>query len=402
MKRLSVVIAFLILALAALPALAEAPFGYFDGVHGAGNGGGGVIRMTGWVLDDDGILAVRIYVDGIIAGQAKYGGSRPGVKSKFPGYPDSDAPGWGFRLNTAHYLNGLHSITVKAYSHSGEVMTLGSLTYHFINTTHNLKPFGRIETPFENTELFGICDLNDPARRYTVVTGHALDAGVEEGDMGVAWVELLIDGAIYANSRTNCDYDPETGGLTNCYGLRSLRVESEHPTLRDAPHAGFRFVLDIAALLDFGYQPGHHVLTIRAGDIAGQVANIDEIPVFFFCDYFKPNSGSFGFFDGFSPAGPQGGFELIKLKGWALDWEGVASVHVWANGGTYLGQATYGIPRAGVRVKYPGYPDRRPGWELYFDPIVIPEGRNLIQILVTDIFGDETMIGERPIFVEHP
>ena len=402
MKRLSVVIASLILALVAAPVFAGAPFGWFDGSRGGGNAGGGQIAMTGWALDDDGILAVRIYVDGVIAGQASYGGSRPGVAALYPGFPDSNAAGWGFQLNTTFYLNGSHSVTFKATSMTGEESQIGRRVFQFSNTTHNLKPFGSILAPLENTELFGICDLNDPDRRYTVVNGWALDAGVEEGDLGVGYVELLIDGAIYANSRTSCFWGTETGGLTNCYGIRRLEVQEQYPTLRDAPHAGFRFVLDIGYLINFGYVPGHHVLTIRSGDVAGQVANIDEIPVSFFCDDYIPNAGSFGWFDRPEPQGVQGG-GIITLTGWALDWEGIASVRLWGNGGVDLGLATTGIFRPLVNNAYPGYPDSLgAGWSLDIDPSVLPEGSNLLQVIVTDMEGVETMIGERPIHIAHP
>lgn len=398
MKRLSAVSIFsLILALVALPAFAGAPFGSFGGMIGGGNSGAGTVPLHGWALDDGGIAAVDIYVDGVNAGRAIYGRARAQVAQLYPGYPDSAAAGWGFQLNTARFLNGLHSVSVIAISTTGEETTIGTLVFEFLNTTHNLAPFGEIETPFENTELFGTCD-DDPIKRLAVVSGWVLDAGVEAGDLGVGYVELLLDGAIIRNSRTSCHWSLATGGLTDCYGLARLDISYLYPTLVDAPHAGFRFVLDIDQLLDEGRVPGHHSLTIRAGDIAGQVANVDEIPVFFFCDDYLPNEGSFGWFRNPAPDGVLGG--NITMTGWALDREWVTNVFVFADGGIFLGEANYGAFRPRVNLMYPGYRNSLgAGWSLVVDTSLLSNGNHQIQVVVRDREGVETIIGERDLFL---
>jgi N-acetylmuramoyl-L-alanine amidase len=392
-------------ALVAVPTLASAaaPFGFFDPEQVPGiPGASGVIGMHGWALDDDGIRAVDIYVDGAIAGRAIYGDHRPGVASLFPGFPDSEAAGFVFQLDTTHYLNGLHTIDAQAISHSGERRFLNSLVFQFVNTTHNLVPFGKIDDPLPNTELFGNCDLGGP-RRYSVISGYALDTGVEIGDTGVGYVELLIDGSLWANSRVDCGYDPATGGLTDCYGLRRFDVEAGFPSLRDAPHSGFRFVLDIGFLLDFGYVPGFHVLTIRAGDVKGQVAEIAEVPVTFFCDDFIGNEGSFGDID--FPADPGRTVSgLTTWTGWALDWEGVADVQIFVDG-VFIDLAERGLPRPGVTAHFPGYPDAAlPGWRYILDTTTIANGTHQIQVVARDESpaAVETVIGERTFIVSNP
>src|SRR6185295_17229829 len=112
------------LLLASVPALAAPPFGSFGGIVGGGNAGAGLIPLTGWALDDDGVLAVDILVDGVLAGRAFYSRARAGVTAKFPGYPDSAAPGFAFELDSTHYLNGLHTVTVRVKSKAGEVVEL--------------------------------------------------------------------------------------------------------------------------------------------------------------------------------------------------------------------------------------------------------------------------------------
>jgi N-acetylmuramoyl-L-alanine amidase len=252
------------LLLAASVAEAAPPFGFFDGKAGGGNAGTGTIGLTGWALDDDGVRAIDIFVDGVPVGRALYGRNRPGVTRMHPGFPDSDGAGFGFALNSTHFLNGLHEVQARVTTETGERRFLNSQHIEFLNTTALLDPFGEIEFPRRNAELYGTCDLASSPRRLTSVLGWVLDAGVEETDTGVGYVELLIDGSIFANSKIDCFFSPsgENRGPTQCYGLRRLDIERAHPTLPNSPLAGFRFVMDIGALVDFGYSEGSHRLTI--------------------------------------------------------------------------------------------------------------------------------------------
>ncbi|MEM7052329.1 MAG: Ig-like domain-containing protein [Acidobacteriota bacterium] len=383
------------------PALAQEPFGSFGGRSDGGNGAAGIVGMFGWALDDDGVAAVDFYVDGVIDGRALYGRHRPGVEAAYPGFPDSATAGFSYSLDTTRYPNGLHTVTPQVISTTGQRKWLNSRVFDFNNTTHNLVPFGSIDSPLPNTELFGNCDLADPQRRYSVVTGFGLDAGIEIGDSGIGYVELLIDGSIFANSRTDCRYIPETGGLTNCYGLRRLDVERVFPSVRDAPHSGFRFVLDLGFLIEeLQYVEGFHVLSIRAGDVAGQVAEIAELPVTFLCDDRVGNEGAFGAIDlpeiGLTFSG------AIEFTGWALDWQGVSNVAVWVDG-QFQGNAVTGLPRPGVSSQFPGFPESDfPGWSFSLDSTGLSNGFHNFQVIVTDDLGATTMIGERSFTVDNP
>lgn len=386
---------------AAGPLSAAQPFGSFGGIVGGGNAGGGVIGLHGWALDDDGVASVDIMVDRRVIGRAQYGRQRPGVTQSFPGYPDSDAPGFAFELDSTRFRNGVHAVNALVTTETGETVLLSSRSLSFTNLTHDLRPFGRLERPNPDAELLGSCSLQDPQRRYTVVSGYALDVGVEVGDQGVGYVELLIDGAIYANSVTSCHHDPVTGGLTDCYGLRRLDVARFYPNLSDAPLSGFRFVLDVGALIGLGInQPGRHVLLIRAGDIAGQVADIAEIPVFFSCDDFVPNDGAFGRVNR-----PRNGLiynGTVEANGWALDWEGVNRVIVYVDG-FQQGDAVYGLSRPQVSMQYPGYPDSAaPGWTFALDTTTLSNAHHQMQVVVRDDEGVDTLIGQREFVVFNP
>lgn len=390
-----------LLVASAGPAYADLPFGSFGGQQGGGNGAAGVIGLFGWALDDDGIQAVDVYVDGVIAGRAQYGRGRPGVGELYPGFPDSSTAGWSMRLDTTRYANGLHTVTPQAISNTGERVWLNSLVFETLNTTHNLVPFGGIDVPLPNTELYGTCDPDqNVGRRLNVIAGYALDVGIEIGDTGVGYVELLIDGAIYANTRLDCRYIPSAGGLTDCYGLRRLDIERAYPSVRDAPHSGFRFVIDIGRLLEVGFVPGFHTLSIRSGDVNANSAEIAEVPVTFLCDEFIPNEGAFGKIDlpvdGLQFAG------TVAFTGWALDWEGVSQVQIFVDG-DLEGDAVYGLPRPQVTSTYPGYPDADfPGWSYSLATTGLSNGNHQMQVVVIDELGASTLVGERSFTVANP
>lgn len=401
MKR-KVILGIVVLALVAvIPSWAAPPFGQFGGIVGGGNSGAGLLPLHGWALDDNGVEAVDIYVDGTPAGRANYGRGRPGVTQKFPGFPDSEAPGFAFQIDTTRYLNGKHTVEARVRSKAGEIRTLNKRLLEFINNPHNLKPFGRIEFPLHQAELRGNCNLADPARRFSVVTGYAMDVGLTEEDTGVGYVELLIDRALFSNSQTDCRFSAPEGGLSDCYGIRRIDLEPLFPQVKDAPHSGFRFVLDVGVLISFfGYTPGSHILTIRAGDHADQTANIGEIAVTFTCDEDILNEDSFG--DIYLPENGLIYHGTVQIQGWALDWEGVHQVFLLVDGET-LGEATLGLARPGVSSLFPGFPDSAaPGWIVSLDTTQLSDGKHELEVLVRDDTGVETFIGKRTFNVFNP
>jgi hypothetical protein len=432
MKRHVVILLALTTALmAAMPASAVAPrvsiqapaaaprvFGSFDGKVGGGNSGSGILYLVGWALASDGVDAVDIVVDGVINGRAFYGRSRPGVTAAFPGYPDSQHPAFAYQLDTTHFLNGQHKILARVRTKGGATLDLGPKSFEFLNAPQFLQPFGAIQFPNKDAELFGTCGIApdlDPVtlrdfgdislltpRRYNVVSGFVVDPGADaevDGD-GVGYVELLVDGSILYNSVTDCFYSKTTGGMTNCYGIFRPDVAADYPTLKDSVHGGFRFVLDLSQLINLGlYNPGHHTLALRAGDHSGTTINIAEIPVTFSCDDFIGNDASFGFID-IPPNGlTYGG--TVSITGWALDFQGVSLVSVLIDG-QFLAFATYGLPRPGISTLYPGFPDSfAPGWVVTLDTTKISNGVHHIQAVATDVFGADTVIGERDFTVRN-
>ena len=383
----------------ALPALAATPFGQFGGKVGGGNVGTGTMAIHGWALDDDGVEAVDILVDGVVAARANYGRSRPGVTSRHPGFPDSAAPGFAFQLDTTRYPNGRHTITPRVRSESGEERNLNSRVFQFQNSPYQLKPTGEIEFPMAGVEMLGACN-GSPNRRYSVISGYALDLGISEDDTGVDAVQLFIDGVMIKHSKLDCTFDAATGGHTDCYGLRRQDLVKILPHVANNPHIGFRFVLDVGALILGGVAPGGHQLKVRGIDHGDQYRDFAKIHVHLGCHDFLGNEESFGDVNLPSPVLPQGG--IVQFAGWALDWEGVLDVAVFVDG-ELIGVASYGFPRPEVNALYPGFPNSvLPGWRINVDTRELSNGEHFLEVRVRDVFNVETYIGHERFVVANP
>ena len=402
MRRNLMTLLGLTLSVALLPAMASAeePFGAFGGIAGGGNAGGGVLPLVGWALDDDGIAYVEMFVDGVVYDLANYGQNWPSIDLLFPGYPDGVNSGFGILLDSTRYSNDLHVFEARVTSNSGEQVFLNPIVLQVNNVTSTLKPFGAITFPNPSSEMNGTCDLENPNRILSPIGGWALDLGIEVGDTGVKYVELLVNGALYANTLTDCFFDEDWGGLTNCYGLQSLDVERMLPTIANSPHARFRFVLDVGYLVSaLGYSQGAHTITLRAGDYEGNFANIAEMPVVFFCDENTGDHGGFGFID--RPYGGERTYGVTPVSGWALDAEGIDHIEIYLDGHD-VGTANFGFPRADISSFYPGYPDSvAPGWNFLLDTTLTSDGNHHIQAVAVDIFGYQSVIGEHYIVIDN-
>jgi hypothetical protein len=398
-------------AFAARKRVPGAPFGQLGGLPTGNNGATGTIALTGWALATDGVFAVDILVDGSIIDRATYGRQRPGVAAQYPGFPDSKAAGFAYELDTTHFLNGLHNISARVQSRTSIVTYLNAVTVDVNNVTANLIPFGKIDFPNAQAELAGDCKNGGI---YSVIDGWAVDPGFQGQDLpdGVVYVEMLIDRSLtgdptnrnFFNTQDDCHFSTPEGGLSDCYGLRRDDIEAEFPGLKDAPHSGFRFVLDVGALLAehdaFGtplYAPGHHLLTIRVGDVFEQVSNVAEFPVFLTCIDFTHNTPSVGQIINPIPGLLYNG--SILVAGWALDLEGVNAVVVEVDG-VAQGIATYGFPDTTVTALHPSYPNSpNPAWLFNLDTTQLSNGRHEVEVKVVDNTGDETFIGKFPITI---
>ncbi|MBN2415223.1 T9SS type A sorting domain-containing protein [bacterium] len=135
----------------------DPPFGSFE-TPVAGSTVRGVIPVTGWALDDQGVASVEIFrnpVSGEGSGQIFLGdaflveGARPDVAAAYPYYPDNTRAGWQFTLLTnvlPNGGNGSYTLTAIVTDTGGHSVILGTKTITCDNASA-VKPFGNLDTP---------------------------------------------------------------------------------------------------------------------------------------------------------------------------------------------------------------------------------------------------------------
>jgi uncharacterized protein (TIGR03437 family) len=85
----------------------------------------GTITVSGWAINNNSAIAsMKIAIDGVPAGQAAYGASRPDVCLAYPGAQGCPNVGWFFIYDTTLIANGIHSLDITATTVSGEVSTV--------------------------------------------------------------------------------------------------------------------------------------------------------------------------------------------------------------------------------------------------------------------------------------
>jgi N-acetylmuramoyl-L-alanine amidase len=398
----------------------QSPFGSVDipdsnGVHDAS----GSYPVLGWAADVDGIEQVDIVIDGLTYQQAVYGDGRPDVANSFPDLPAILHSGFIAHVDTTRIPEGVHQLHVRATDRRGMSRIIGRRTIQVFNTTNNLRPFGFLDEPLRDADLYGTCVLPPegcavspcpptpqvPERITTPILGWALDLGSREDTGRVAYVELLIDGARVLSS-DDCAFNSRFGALVNCYGMPRFDVQRFYPTYPDVPRAGFMFALDVGRLItERGFSEGHHTLKLRVGDQEngfGEIPNTSGIPVFFRCANNNQDLPAFGFID--YPIK----FDFIRgtvvFTGWALDqnFSGVQSVEIFVDG-QFKGVAQYGLPRFDVQQVYPTINNSFfAGWRFTFDTTQLSDARHRLTVETVDGAGRRSIIGSVEFYVDNP
>jgi len=119
------------------------------------------IPVTGWVLDDIGVLGVqifrqegnsRVYIGDAILVE----GARPDVEQAYPGYPENYKAGWGYMMLTNFLPGGDGNFTISAVvtDMEGNEVTLGTKRIT-VDNANAVKPFGAIDTPAQGAVVSG-------------------------------------------------------------------------------------------------------------------------------------------------------------------------------------------------------------------------------------------------------
>ena len=80
----------------------------------------GVGNLRGWAVASESITKVEILIDGVLAFEAPYGGSRGDVGGAFPDVAGSRESGFSLAYNYSAMAAGPHTITAIAYNALGE------------------------------------------------------------------------------------------------------------------------------------------------------------------------------------------------------------------------------------------------------------------------------------------
>jgi hypothetical protein len=356
----------------------QTPFGNIDSPSESQTGISGSFPVFGWVVDDSGSIDhIDFLVDGrIVAGAVGtglpstgiYGLPRPDVFALFPDVPNSHNSGFLANIDTTAFVDGVHIISVRAFDNQGSSNVIGTRTVQIINNGSNLPPFGFLDVPLDKASILcgpvvpSTCTPEAPAPPpgpgpcpspcfpppptgappvpvsfyKNVVAGWALDVGSRR-DLGqVSYVELLIDGAIIANSRRDCVRASTV--LANCYGVNRPDVARAYPGYVNADNSGFLFLFalqqdpgnglfDVLIPGPFGeptcvglVASGKHTIAIRAGDEKETVTQFAAISVDVLCDTGEfSDRPAFGYID--TPSQLQFVKGVFTFSGWAFDYD---------------------------------------------------------------------------------
>ena len=80
----------------------------------------GVGNLRGWAVSSDGIEKVEIYIDGVYAFNAPYGGNRGDVGGAFPDVSRSTESGFSLAFNYSNLSVGTHRISALAFDAVGD------------------------------------------------------------------------------------------------------------------------------------------------------------------------------------------------------------------------------------------------------------------------------------------
>jgi hypothetical protein len=416
----------------------QAPFGYIDTPGPAGlEGANGAFPVTGWAIDDVDVDHIDFLFDGgIVAGAvgrgepgtAIYGSTRPDVAAAFPDVPNSLYTGFSANIDTTQFINGIHILSVRVWDNEGASRVIGTRRVQVVNAGQNLAPFGNIDFPLDKASLFcsKVSDvLPSPCTPdicnqvlTNIVKGWALDVGSRLDAGQVSYVELLLDGQIVANSRTDCVQIGQA--LTNCYGVNRPDVARSYPGFVNADNAGFLFSFALIStpadgnLIEIwlpspgapgglfgpvGYTTaGKHTIAIRAGDEEETVSQIEAMSVDILCDQSTGDQPAFGYID--APSDYQFVDGLFLVLGWATDFQGVNRVEVDVDG-QVVGIANYPISRPDVPANDPRVALASVGFSYVLDTTQLPNSPHDLVIYVVDHQNNRSEIGRRKFVVNN-
>jgi hypothetical protein len=404
----------------------QPPFGELE-LPGPNQPMNGVFPVTGWALDD-GLLEyvkIEILVDGLVVGHANTGIHRPDIDHRFPTHPDAEYAGFVRMLNTTVFPNGVHSLSVRLEDATGASRIIGRRFVQTFNVGYNLPPFGGIDWPISNHIMYGkgcefepgeppysspeLPDVFEDPQVVELVTGWALDVGSRTDTGRVAYVQVLLDGALIADTMDGSffyDWTSYTGADVNYHGVPRMDIQRMFPDVPEAKNSGYIFVMDLTDLLvRKGFREGLHLIKVRAGDDENNVADIAQVPVIFDCDN-DPDRPSFG--DVYTPAHMERVAGTVEVSGWAIDRDRLTAIEIWVDG-SYIDNVDpedMFLPSPEVEELLPWLPyylTEKSGFRYTLDTLFegFTDGEHRLVIWTEDRWDGRTIVGERLFVIDN-
>lgn len=306
----------------------------------------GQAAIGGWALDNTAaITRVSVSIDGVLWGNAAYGGSRPDVCAAYPNRLGCPNVGWNFLLDTTMLADGNHTLSITGYGSEGQHLT-AEAAFSTANTAGSGAVYLTLEQPsLQSATLVG----------GTVVKGWALDL-----NSSITNVSVYVDGVL-------------TGSAMQ--GINRPDICANFAGAPGCPDVGWSLLLDTTKLGE-----GSHSLAVIAtaanGDHATtsvpvKVANwtmADPMRV----DIDTPNIQNNRLSGG------------TIVGGWAIDDLAAVSKVSVAVDGVPVGDASYGGSRPDVCSAFPnrvGCPNV--GWSLWLDTTLLADGPHTLQVTAT-------------------
>lgn len=329
---------------------------------GASSTQSGTIALAGWAISSLGTITnVALAVDGVSAGNAVYGNSRPDVCAAYG--PSAGCPnvGWLSSLDTTLLVNGAHSLQVTVADAAGTRRTIAQ-TFTVSNDVVN-----------NPTHIYS--DVPGPGYTYL---GTVNFKGWAINDFAaVTSVSVSVDGA-------------PRGGAT--YGSDRPDVCTAFGPHQGCPNVGWSYLMDTTVLAN-----GVHTFAITANAANGQhsvvsstftVANSPGVtPVRAVIDVPNTNSAAFS--------------GIAAIQGWAISNDtSIGSVSV-AVDGVPLGNAAYGVNRPDVCAFFPtaaGCPNV--GWNATIDTTQFADGAHTLTVTVNPV-GEQSYTISRPFNISN-
>jgi len=362
----------------------------------------GIAIIQGWVLSENSIAGIHLYVDDEYVTSANIDIPRDDVIEHYPQYANSPtaSPGFTVGFNSRDYEDGRHYFHLIVVDSQGASYQIGR-RYFYIDNTLNPGPKGYLESPMPDDTIWGPYPIS----------GWVLD------EDGVERVEILVDGLVIGRANLN-------GPRADVYYAFSF-----YP---NAARSGFIMFLDTTRV-----DNGYHEISVLAYDNLAQSSVIAKrrvlvsnqavnLPPFGFINWPLRDIEMIGQCSDAcgGPSGDPNCFHPLNfVVGWALDTGtskdpgGVAWVELTLDGSILFNTRTdcyydydfdtwvncYGLTRFDVQNYYPGFTNvPQAGFKFWMDvgnliQMGYSEGLHYLGIRAGDIEDTHTMIDEIPV-----